>query len=161
MHQTRMPALLQPNDQEEEGRQIVNYTKLGDLRTGTRNRVSVFGLVTSSSHRFKSRGSDWTVAFTLLDDSLGDSCTNAEHAIPCVLFSPLVSGLPLPTMVGDLVIIHGAKVSDSYSESWLQPSGRTHHPTPATRCQYGFQPGVSPGDDQYSSLTGCFPGGGD
>lgn len=87
---------------------LYKYTKLKDLRPG--QDINVYGYIVRYSGPFKTRGTDWCMSLTIIDDSCPRFEQGAAHAIPIQLFHPDPSRFPKITNVGDVIQLRHIRV---------------------------------------------------
>ncbi|KAJ4331897.1 hypothetical protein N0V95_009787 [Ascochyta clinopodiicola] len=72
--------------------------------------VSVLGVVVSLQDPRRSRGTDWSLTFTIQDDFTAGS-VGGRSSMGCRVFKPSESGLPNITGAGDVVILRNFKLN--------------------------------------------------
>lgn len=88
----------------------LHYTKLADIKESTNKNkftVNVFAIVKYFKSPKKSKGKDYWMAISLVDDSF----TSAEESFVCNVFAPSKEQLPAIKHVGDIVRFEGINVS--------------------------------------------------
>ena len=84
---------------------VYTYTQLADLRPPN-NKVYVFGVVKDFRPPTKSRGTDYYLTMTLVDES------STEEGIHCNLFNREKNRLPQIQTIGDIVCLHRVYVNE-------------------------------------------------
>ena len=84
---------------------VYTYTQLADLRP-PKDKVYVFGVVKDFRPATKSRGTDYYLTMTLVDDS------STEEGIHCNLFNREKNRLPHIQTIGDIVCLHRMYVNE-------------------------------------------------
>lgn len=72
--------------------------------------VSLLGIVTSLQEPRRSRGTDWTLSFTIQDDFTAGS-VGGSSSMGCRVFKPSQASLPKITSTGDVVILRNFKLN--------------------------------------------------
>lgn len=83
------------------------YTKLAELDKKEKQIVNIFGIVKFFKSPCKSRGRDFCLTLSLVDDSF----QSTEKSFVCNIFCPHENELPLIKSVGDIVRLDGIRVS--------------------------------------------------
>ena len=84
---------------------VYSYTQLADLRP-LKDKVYVFGVVKDFRPATKSRGTDYYLTMTLVDES------STEEGIHCNLFNRDKNRLPHIQSIGDIVCLHRVYVNE-------------------------------------------------
>lgn len=83
------------------------YTKLADIDSKERQIVNIFGIVKFFKSPRKSKGRDYCLTLSLVDDSF----QNTDKSFVCNIFCPIEDELPLVKSVGDILRLDGISVS--------------------------------------------------
>ena len=113
------------------------YTSLKDARANT--TINVFAVVKFFKSAEKTRGSDYYMLLSLVDESMyrPADADSGSCKLKCLLFSPSEDGLPKDVKAGDIVRLHRLKISRYRGElqgqsgpgfSWLVFGGGVDSP---------------------------------